>query len=115
MFALAVTNFTRIFCRSCATASARIDELIALADEKGALQRKAEGVTQKGCVLALIGEASDSVQMINSGMTAWQSTGARVWVPLYLSYLSSAYAQLGQVDVNWICIDIAITTLNSQR
>jgi len=115
MFALAVTNFTLIFSRSCAAARARIDELIALADEKGALQRKAEGVTQKGCMLALIGEASDSVQMINSGMTAWQSTGATVWVPLYLSYLARAYAQLGQVDDAWRCIGEAITTMETTK
>ena len=115
MFALAITNFTRIFCRSCATASARIDELIALADEKGALQRKAEGVTQKGCVLALIGEASDSVQTITSGMTAWQSTGATVWVPLYLSYLAKAYAELGQIDDAWRCIGEAIKTIETTK
>jgi predicted ATPase len=115
MFALAVTNFTLIFSRSCAAARARIDELIALADEKGALQRKAEGVTQRGCVLALNGEASDSVQMINSGMTAWQSTGATVWVPLYLSCLARAYAQLGQVDDAWRCIGEAITTMETTK
>ena len=115
MFALAITNFTRIFCRSCATASARIDELIALADEKGALQRKAEGVTQKGCVLALIGEASDSVQTITSGITAWQSTGATVWVPLYLSYLAKAYAELGQIDDAWRCIGEAIKTIETTK
>ena len=115
MFALAITNFTRIFCRSCATASARIDELIALADEKGALQRKAEGVTQKGCVLALIGEASDSVQTITSGMTAWQSTGATVWIPLYLSYLAKAYAELGQIDDAWRCIGEAIKTIETTK
>jgi len=115
MFALAITNFTRIFSRSCAAARARIDELIALADEKRALQRKAEGVTQKGCVLVLIGEASDSVQMINSGMTAWRSTGATVWVPLFLSYLATAYAQLGQVDDAWRCIGEAITTMETTK
>jgi class 3 adenylate cyclase/predicted ATPase len=115
MFALAVTNFTLIFSRSCAAARARINELIALADEKGALQRKAEGITQKGCVLALVGEASDSVQMINSGMTAWQSTGATVWVPLYLSYLAMAYAQLGQVDDASRCIGEAITTMETTK
>jgi len=115
MFALAITNFTRIFCRSCATASARIDELIALADEKGALQRKAEGVTQKGCVLALIGEASDSVQTITSGITAWQSTGATVWIPLYLSYLAKAYAELGQIDNAWRCIGEAIKTIETTK
>jgi len=115
MFALAITNFTLIFSRSCAAARARIDELIALADEKGALQRKAEGVTQKGCVLALVDEALDAVQMINSGMAAWQSTGATVWVPLYLSYLAMAHAQLGQIDDAWRCIGEAITTMETTK
>src|SRR5262249_33556467 len=70
---------------------------------------------QKGCVLALIGEASDSVQMITSGITAWQSTGATVWVPLYLSYLAKAYAELGQIDDAWRCIGEAIKTIETTK
>jgi class 3 adenylate cyclase/predicted ATPase len=115
MFALAITNFTRIFCRSCGAASERIDELIALADEKGASQRKAEGVIQKGCVLALIGEAPGAVQMITSGATAWQATGARVWVPLYLSYLAMAYAEVGQINDARRCIGEAMTAMEATK
>jgi class 3 adenylate cyclase/predicted ATPase len=115
MFALAITNFTRIFCRSCGAASERIDELIALADEKGASQRKAEGVIQKGCVLALIGEALGAVQMITSGATAWQATGARVWVPLYLSYLAMAYAEVGQINDARRCIGEAMTAMEATK
>src|SRR5262245_30808688 len=113
MFALAITNFTRIFCRS--AASERIDELIALADEKGASQRKAEGVIQKGCVLALIGEAPGAVQMITSGATAWQATGARVWVPLYLSHLAMAYAEVGQINDARRCIGEAMTAMEATK
>jgi class 3 adenylate cyclase/predicted ATPase len=115
MFALAITNFTRIFCRSCGAARERIDELIALADEKGASQRKAEGVIQKGCVLALIGEAPGAVQMITSGATAWQATGARVWVPLYLSYLAMAYAEVGQINDARRCIGEAMTAMEATK
>jgi predicted ATPase len=53
--------------------------------------------------------------MINSGMTAWQSTGATVWVPLYLSYLARAYGQLGQVDDALRCIGEAITTMETTK
>jgi class 3 adenylate cyclase/predicted ATPase len=115
MFALAITNFTRIFCRSCGAAGERIDELIALADEKGASQRKAEGAIQKGCVLALIGEAPGAVQMITSGATAWQATGARVWVPLYLSYLAMAYAEVGQINDARRCIGEAMTAMDATK
>src|SRR5262249_17493029 len=85
----------------------RIDELIALADEKGASQRKAEGVIQKGCVLALIGEAPGAVQMITSGATAWQATGARVWVPLF--------AQVGQINDARRCIGEAMTAMEATK
>ena len=61
-----------------------IDELVALADEKGALFWKALGMLHQGCVLALTGKASDAVQMITSGITALRSTGATLWMPLYL-------------------------------
>jgi class 3 adenylate cyclase/predicted ATPase len=115
MFALAITNFTRIFCRSCGAARERIDELIALADGKGASQRRAEGIIQKGCVLALMGEARDAVQMITSGAIAWQATGARVWVPLYLSYLAIAHAELKQMDDARRCIGEAITAMEATK
>jgi predicted ATPase len=115
MFALAITNFTRIFYRSCGAARERIDELIALADGKGASQRRAEGIIQKGCVLALIGEARDAVQMITSGAIAWQATGARVWVPLYLSYLAIAYAELKQMDDARRCIGEAMTAMEATK
>ena len=55
-----------------------VDELIALADEKGALYWKAVGMMSRGWVLALTGKASDAVQMITSGITACRSTGATV-------------------------------------
>jgi hypothetical protein len=56
--------------------SAIADELVALADEKGAFFWKAYGMMEQGCVLAVIGKASEAVQLINSGIAAFRSTGA---------------------------------------
>ena len=36
-------------------------------------------------------------------------------MPLYLSYLARAYAQLGQVDDAWRCICEAITTMETTK
>ena len=36
-------------------------------------------------------------------------------MPLYLSYLARAYAQLGQVDDAWRCIGKAITTMETTK
>jgi len=53
---------------------------------------------QRGCLLALTGKASDAVETITSGVTAMQSTGATMWMPLWLSYLTRANAEIGQFD-----------------
>ena len=50
--------------------SAAVDELIALADEKGALFWKAMGMMDPRLHSALTGKAADAVQMITSGITA---------------------------------------------
>ena len=65
-----------------------IDELVALADEKGALFWKARERCRKVALFALTGNASDAVQMITSEIAALRSTGATVWLPLYLSCLA---------------------------
>ena len=56
MLALGISNYTHILCGNDVAANALADELVVLADEKGASLRKAEGVFQQGCVLALTGK-----------------------------------------------------------
>jgi predicted ATPase len=115
MYALFHASFAQIYCGNYATANAVIDELIAFADEKGAPFWKAHGRLNQGCVLAVTGKVSDAVHVITSGVPALRSTGARGWVPLHLSYLSRAYAQLGQIDDAWRCIGEAMTVLEATR
>jgi predicted ATPase len=96
-------------------ASAVADEVVALADEKGAMLWKAGGMAFQGCALAVTGKASDAVHMITSGITAWRSTGATLWIPLYLSYLSRAYAELGQFDNAWRCVSETLTVVETTK
>jgi predicted ATPase len=115
MLALAVPSYTLILCRAYDEAGARIDELVVLADEKGALFRKAEGMNLKGSLLASIGKSSDAVQMITCGITAIRSTGATTWIPLHLSYLARAYAEIGQFDHATRTIAEAITAVETTK
>jgi predicted ATPase len=102
MYALGHGSHTHIlFCGNYATAVARVDELVALADEKGAAQWRAVGMLLRGCVFALTGKASDAVSIITSGVTLFRSTGATQWMPMFLSYLARAHAELGQFDEAW--------------
>ena len=69
----------------------------------------------QGCLLVLTGKASDAVQMINSGIAAYRSTGSTLWMPLYLSHLGIAYAELHQFDDAWRCIGEAVTSVETTK
>jgi predicted ATPase len=96
MFALFHASLPVVCCGHYAAANALLDKLVALADEKGSLFWKALGMLARG--LALTGKASDAVQVTTSGLAALRSTGSTVWLPLWLSYLATANAELGQFD-----------------
>src|SRR5215467_13068776 len=98
MYALVHALVVHIQCGNYPTTKAEADELVALADEKGALFWKALGMSVQGCILALTGKAADAAQLITSGITVLRSTGSTLWMPLHLSYLARAYTELGQFD-----------------
>ena len=81
MFALLHASVTHICCGNYATANALLDELVPLADEKGASFWKAYGMSLQGCLLVLTGTALDAVHMLTSGIAAWRSTGATCGCP----------------------------------
>ena len=64
MYAQLHTSFTNILCAKYAAANAQSNEVVRLADEKGAALWKALGTMEQGCVLALSGKASEAIQMI---------------------------------------------------
>jgi class 3 adenylate cyclase/predicted ATPase len=115
MYAQLHTSFTNILCTKYAAANAQSNEVVRLADEKGAALWKALGTMQKGCVLTLSGKASEAIQMITSGITTYQSTGSRVYLPFFLSHLSRAHAGLGQFDVAWRCIGEAMAAVETTK
>jgi predicted ATPase len=66
---------------------------------------------QRGCLMALTGNASDAVQTITSGLAAMRSTGTTMWMPVWLSHLAKAKAELGEFDDVGRCIDQAMTAM----
>jgi predicted ATPase len=63
----------------------------------------------------MIGDASDAVEMITSGITARRSMGYTLEMPWCLSHLAIAYAKLGQLDEAWRCIGEAISTTEATK
>ena len=113
MFALNFTAVTQIHCGNYAIAKAQSAKVIALADEKSASFWNAFGILNQGCVLALTGKAADAVHMITSGIDAWRSTGARMFLPWWLALLARAHGDLGQFDTAWRCVEEAITSVET--
>jgi predicted ATPase len=87
---------------------------VALANEKGAMQWKALEMMNRGWLFALTGKASEAIEMLTAGITAW-ATGAAVWMLLYLPQLARAYAELGQFDDAWRCIGEATMAVETTR
>jgi class 3 adenylate cyclase/predicted ATPase len=110
MFALIGTQPTRIQLGNYAAAKALLDEGIAIADEKGALFWKAMGTMFQGCMFALTREAAKAVSSIASAIPAYRSTGATLFMPLYLVHLAKAHADLRQFDDARRCISEAERT-----
>ena len=98
MYALTHASLTHTFCGNYAIAKAIIDELVALASEKGTVFWKAQGMLLQGQLSALTGKASSAIETGSAGMAAYRSTGSTVWVSLHLASLARAYADLGKFD-----------------
>jgi predicted ATPase len=113
MFALGHAAISYTLCGNRAAAAAHAQELVVLAEEKGSMYWKASGMVRRGC--ALTGRASDAIEMLISGITAWRTTGATVWMPLYLPHLARAHADLGQFEEAWRCIGEAMTAVATTK
>ena len=115
MFALHHSSLTQIQIGHYAAANADADELAVLAEEKHASLWRASGILWRGCLLTMTGKASDAISAITTGLAALRSTGSTMWMPLLLTYLAKAYAELGQCGDAWRCIGEAMRTVETTK
>jgi class 3 adenylate cyclase/predicted ATPase len=113
MFALDVSSMTHVLRGSCTTAFTQLAEVITLADEKSTLFWKALGMGVQGSALALSGKSSMALEVMTSAISGWRSTGATVFMPVFLLHLARAYAELGQMDDAMRCIGEAMTDVET--
>jgi predicted ATPase len=109
ILALVYTTYVHFECGNYTAANVSVDELVALADEKGASYWKVVGGLFRGLLFAVTSRASDAVPTISSNLAAFRAPGTKMMVPLWLSYLSRAYAGIGQLDLAWHSIEEALT------
>jgi predicted ATPase len=115
MYALFTGAYSLIYCGNYAAASMQSDELVKLADEKGLPFWLAFGRMNRGSIWALTDQPSDGAQMLTNAIKAHRSTGARMFLPWYLSNLSCAYSELGQFNDAWRSIGEAMTAVETTK
>jgi tetratricopeptide (TPR) repeat protein len=115
MYPLLYSVVSHLRCGNYVAAHTQVDELVALADERGAPYWKALGTAVRGWLFTETGKASDAVSAITSGITSLRSTGALLYEPWHLWYLAMAYAELGQPDDARRCIDDAIDKVERSK
>jgi predicted ATPase len=69
---------------------------VALATEQGFAQWGAQGVILRGWAHAMLGQPDTGLAQIQQGLAAYQSTGAALLRPLFLTLLAEAYHRAGQ-------------------
>ena len=115
MYVLNFSIWTHVHCGNYAAASTLVDEFSVLKDQTSSLFWAAWGMMQRGCVMALTGKASDAAQTIASGVTAMRSTRTTMWMPLWLSYLARANAEIGQFEDSRRCIGEAMAAMETAK
>ena len=114
MLALIHTSITRVlFCGCYSTGESSVNELVALVEEKGAMFWKIVGALLRAYLLALTGNTADAIPIISANIAAWQSNGTKMFMPLWLAYLSRAYVDSGQVELAARTINEAIAAVEA--
>ena len=101
MYAVGIASITYAWCRNYTAASMLVDELIAVAAEKGAMFWKASGMVLRGCIFASTDKAPDAIRIITAGDTVFQPIRGRSLLTWYVPHLAKAHADLGQFDDAW--------------
>jgi predicted ATPase len=115
MFTLNFPIMVNTYCGNYNAADRFIGELVALADEKGAPFRKAEGVLRRGYLLTLMGKAADAVEMVTSGIDLWRAAGSTIFTPEQEFMLAIAQADSGQFNDASRCIGKAMTAIQATK
>jgi predicted ATPase len=115
MISLSIAGMTLILTGNDAAAYTRADELLTLAQEKGAPMWRALGLAGKGCLFLVTGRASDAVQTITSGIAACRQIGTSVWMPFFLLNLAEAQAKTKEIEDAHHSVTEAVATMEPAK
>ena len=69
----------------------------------------------EGWLSALAGKSATAVELITSGIAVFRSTSSTNWLPLRLSHLAMAHAEINQTDDARRCLDEAMSAMEATK
>jgi predicted ATPase len=114
MFTLNFPILINTYCGNFDAANDHIDELVALAEEKGAPFRRAEGVLRRGYVLTLT-KAAIAVETVSTGIDLWRSAGSTIFTPEHEFMLALAHTNSNRFDEAWDCIGKSMAAMQATK
>jgi predicted ATPase len=84
-----------IFRRQSDETSSYAERVVSLCEEHGFPQWAAGGRILKGWAAISQGEAERGIALLRDGLAGWRNTGARLWLPIFLTLEAEAHANLG--------------------
>jgi predicted ATPase len=94
--------------------STLVDELVALADHKSAVQWKTIGMLLQA-ILAMNRQSAEAVHVLSSRIAAYRSTGSTFCQPWYLANLATAYANIDHIEEARDGIAEAMTMIETDK
>jgi predicted ATPase len=96
-------------------AMAQLDEFVALVEEKGSVFWKGFATLIRGWLFSRTGRPSDAIQMLTTGVAASLSSGTTVFIPEWLSFCATAYADVDKFEDARRCFDEAMAMLETTK
>ncbi|MEE9589291.1 MAG: adenylate/guanylate cyclase domain-containing protein [Hyphomicrobiaceae bacterium] len=108
-FALVFSAIIHNLRRDFAAALPVAEEAIINATEQGLVDWVAFGSMCRGRALTGLGEISEGIELLRSGLTKWHDTGSRLADSQWYGFLAAAYLDAQKFDNAWAALDEAYT------
>jgi class 3 adenylate cyclase/predicted ATPase len=103
-----------VFRRDPSQTPAYTESVIALCQEHGFPFWTAGAQILNGWARFMQGQAAEGIEVLQTGLTKWCNTGARLWLPLFLAIEAQAYAAIGRMDRALASIEQAIAVASEK-
>jgi predicted ATPase len=86
----------------------RANELVAVAVEQGVPWWHTVGTVYRGLVKVKKGHVAEGISLMHSGLAAYRSTGAEMWIPYHTALCARASEIAGQIEESLALLDDAL-------